>query len=456
MSTSQMDQLELYKNGKDWYRLCSQFGQFHGNVFVCHNCSCQYANVKRTVINHLLKHCLRGDQQKFLVSHLIKIGDTSKYVTDWVDKLNKPQTIPRPIQPMLTRLDSALTLSHNNISTSKMLSKINTNIQYTPHDLVQEDTPVTDAYVHQEEPPQDVAEPEQESYTMCVDNMLTNTQGISELDSVKKLKKQQMGPRNQPPAWKIVSNQYGIFTPMNQTEKKTSRRRFWYTCSACQSRMTENKTGITNHLLKSCLSIDLVDKRKILDLLLTFGEDAPYILKMKHINNDKVHNAGRSARRGSRQSSAGILRGSQNKLKTPFHDQSQRMVQFNQFTISSDRQPTHLYGSSANSSNGSNFGSLDHFPKFEETPLSLSCASSFVDDSSFLALSSFAEMLNIKMDKSSCTTDHDVDLMVVKQELVERKLMIDSRFKNLEKLSKVSVMMASELLTTTTHMTRSF
>ena len=418
--SSQIVELELYKNGKDWYKLCTQFGQFHGNVFICQNCSCQYANVKRTVINHLLKHCLRGDQQKYLVTQLIKIGDTSKYVTDWVEKLKYPNN--RPIKPYsemmipkfpLQRLDSKLDL--NSPTEEMKLSKIDTNLSQIPQ---QEETPTTDMNsLTQHTTPTMIDSCEEEHF--------------DELENIKKLKSKTMGPRNQPPAWKIVSNQYGVFTPMNQTEKKTSRRRFWYTCTACQSRMTENKTGITNHLLKSCLSIDTETKKTVLDMLLACGEDAPYILKMKHINNDKVHNAGRSARRGSRQSSAGILRGSQNRLhKTPFHDQAQRLVNTSLFKADASRYPTQLHKSDS--------FDLDHFPRFQSVPKSLSCESSFKDDSSFLALSSFAEMLATKIDEQSQV---EPDLQVVKAELLERKLMIDAQFKNLEKLSKVSLLM---------------
>ena len=409
--TSLMDSMEMYKGCKDWYRLCSQFGHFHGNVFICSKCACQYANVKRTVINHLLKHCLHGEQQTYLVDQLIKIGDTSKYFTDWVEKLRYPASrsasqgeLTLPTTKPLQRLDSKQDLDTH--MEDVKLSKINTDLS-TSAIPRQEETPTCDN----------------------VPSQSTSEDMTNELESVKKLKIKTMGPRNQPPAWKIVSNQYGEFTPMNQTEKKTSRRRFWYTCHACQSRMTENKTGITNHLLKSCLSIDTETKRKVLDLLLSFGEDAPYILKMKHINNDKIHNAGRSARRGSRQSSAGILRGSQNRLhKTPFCDQTQKLVNPSMFKVDFTRYPTQLK---------STHFDLEHFPRFQDSPKSLSCSSSFKDDSSFLALSSFAEMLSTKLQ-----TENEPDLQAVKNELMERKQVIDFGFKNLEKLSKVSCMMS--------------
>eukprot|EP00834_Sanchytrium_tribonematis_P001938 NODE_52_length_30984_cov_1.383358.p5 type:complete len:465 gc:universal NODE_52_length_30984_cov_1.383358:11409-12803(+) len=452
---SQLDRIELYKPGKDWYKLCSQFGQFHGSVFICQNCSCQYANVKRTVINHLLKHCLRGEQQKFLVMELVKIGDTSKYVNDWFEKLQrgelkkfqinlnevewpaiKPAIPAIPINRM-QRLDSKFDLSGETNFESR-LSKINTNLSYSiPR---QEETPTCDNIPSQkstESEVDDQNEMQQENQPEEDDeDQLMTPKPSPELDQVKKIKSNKtMGPRNQPPAWKIVSTQYGSFTPMNQTEKKTSRRRFWYTCTACQARMTENKTGITNHLLKSCLSIDTETKRKILDLLLSFGEDAPYILKMKSINNDKVHNAGRSARRGSRQSSAGILRGSQKRdVKSPFGDQMQRKVNHSIFKTDFSRHPTYFPKWQENLMDHQTLNALEHFPQFQNLPKPMSCDSSFKDDSSFLALSSFAELLSNKLQESSI----EPDLNAVKAELIERKHILDSQFKNLNKLERLS------------------
>jgi len=249
--------------------------------------------------------------------------------------------------------------------------------------------------------------------------------------------------RHSPPAWKIVSTQYGVFSPMNQTEKRTSRRRFWYTCNACSARMTENKTGITNHLLKSCLSIDLETKRNILNLLLQNGEDAPYILKMKSNGNDlRVHNAGRSARRGSRQSSAGILRGSQNRAsKSPFPEQKQQKVDLNSLIVDRSRRPTSLSAiyeqqtcSFLEEVTESSHFSLDYFPKYQGLPVSIS-RDSFKDDSSFLALSSFAEVLSSKL------SEHKIDSDCLKSDLLERKHIMDSQFHNLEKLSQLSVML---------------
>ena len=99
--------------------------------------------------------------------------------------------------------------------------------------------------------------------------------------------------------WKVVAQQHGSFSLMAQSDVQKSKRRYWFTCRRCQLSMTENKTGVLHHLMKSCPHSNMLLKQIIKSKLIAYGDHTDAVTKFSITNNTPT----------TRKSVAGILRG---------------------------------------------------------------------------------------------------------------------------------------------------